>query len=428
MRTFLDQPPTSRTTRSPKHTFRCDSMAFVAQPFYFSRVLPGETMTSLFMESRVVTDPVLSSIIGWKKEYYYFYVKVTDLLTDAIRDMFVDPTNTDLRATLGIAANDQQFYTGKQGVDYMKRAYQRVITEWFRDDGETHANNTLAGDARCIVQIRENTFLDSLTDTDDMPEGAAISGATDAGDLERLMDAFENLRALGLASMTYEDFLRSYGISIPDKDLDKPELLHRFSDFSYPANTINPANGAPTSAISWVFKNGSNKTDKPKFFKEPGFIIGISIARPKVYFSGLAGSAAAHATRAWDWLPNYMRDMPETRLKYFDVGGGVFGPLGDRTTDVDEYWLDMADELLHGDQYQNVVAFNIVPATTGSSHLLALPTGTSPVNWKYPTEAMCKSFFTDAAGTAWLIHQDGYVSTSIKGREVDYTQAHVAQV
>ena len=428
MRTFLDQPPTGRVGRYPKHTFRANSMAFVAQPIMMARVLPGETLQSLRLEARVVTDPVNSPIIGWKKEFYFFYVKMTDLLTDALKEMFVDPTNADVSGTLGIAANDQQFYTAKGGIDYFERAYQRIITKWFRDDGEDHTDHALA-DGRCIVQIREQTFLDSLTDTDDMPEGDAIAGATDAGDLDRLMDAFEQLRALGLSNMTYEDWLRSNGINIPEKDEARPELLYRWSNWSYPTNHIDPADGSPTSAVSWVFKEDTRKGDA-KFFKEPGFVVGISVTRPKIYFGGLAGSAAAHASRAWDWLPNYMRMSPETRLKYFNVAGGTFGPLGDRLTDVDEYWLDMADELIHGDQYQNVTAFpanSANPVTVGAEHLLPLPAGTA-VAWKYPDETMCKSFFVDSAGTAYLVKQDGYASLSIKGREVDFTNSVVAAV
>ena len=275
---------------------------------------------------------------------------------------------------------------------------------------------TAAGDR--IVQIRQQTFMDTLTDKDLMPEGDAIAGATDAGDLDRLMDAFNALRALGIADMTYEDWLRSQGIAIPDKDENKPELLAHFSEFQYPSNTIDPSTGTPSSAVSWVFKNGNRD---PKFFKEPGFVMGISVTRPKVYFSGLAGSAAGFAQRAWDWTPNYTADMPETSLKYFAPGTG---PMGDRTTDTDAYWLDMRDELLYGDQWQNVVAFNVVPATTGANHLLALPD--TALNWKYPTEAMCKSFFVDAAGTAFHIRQDGYVSLNIKGLQVDFTKGNFA--
>lgn len=420
-RTFLDQYPTDRVGRYPKHTFQIRSLPFVATPFMLARVLPGETMQNLFMESRVVSDPILNSIIGWKKEYYYFYVKITDLMVDAMKEMFVDPTNAELSG-YDAANNSQVFYTAKGGVNWLSLGLTRIVDTYFRDDGEVTGDYVTA-DGLPIVQIRESTFLDSLTDKDDLPEGAAISGATDAGDLDRLMDAFQQLRALGVSDMTYEDWLRSNGIAVPNKDENKPELLARFSEFSYPSNTINPTNGAPASAMSFVFKNGERK---PKRFKEPGFVIGVSITRPKVYFAGLAGSSAGFAQRAWDWMPNYIRAMPETSLKNFAAGTG---PLGDRLNDTDAYWLDMRDELLYGDQFQNMVAFpsNAAnPAAAYGQHMLPLPDVN--LKWKYPTEAMCKGFFVDAAGTAFYMRQDGYVSLSIKGLEVDFTQGNLAEL
>ena len=411
--------PTDRVGRYPKHNFQVRSQPFVAQPFLLARVLPGETMSNLFFESRVITDPIRNPIIGWKKEYYFFYVKVTDLMIDAIRDMFVDPTNASVAGAHGEAANVQRTYTAKGGVDWTQKCLDKVVLHWFRDQDETAAGNVLAAGDR-LVQIRDTLFLDSLTDKDLLPEGDAIAGATDAGDLDRLMDAFNMLRAMGVANLTYEDWLRQQGIAVPEKDEGKPELLDRFTDFQYPSNTINAATGAPTSAVSWVFKQSSRK---PKFFKEPGFVIGVSVVRPKVYFSGLAGSAAGFATRAWDWTPDYLRAMPETSLKQFTAGTG---PLGDLTTDTDAYWLDMRDELLYGDQFQNMAAFNAVPANDGTYNLVALPLQT--LAFKYPTENMVKSFFVDSAGTAFYIRQDGYASLSIKGHETDHTVGNLANL
>lgn len=420
MRTLTSLPPTDRVGRYPKHTFLTKELPFTAVPFMIAPVLPGETLNSLFFETRVVSDPVLNPIIGWKKEYYFFYVRVTDLLVDAIRDMFIDPLNTDLAATYGIAANDTPFYTAKGGIDYAKRCHVKIVEHFFRDQDEAYSAAVTA-DGLPIVQIRESTWMDSLIDSDNMPAGNAIATATNAGDLESLMQAFEQLRSLGIANMTYEDFLRSYGIAIPAKDEGKPELLARFSDYQYPSNTVNPATGVPASALSWVFKNGNKDR---KFFKEPGFIVGVSVTRPKVYFSGLAGNMAAHMTRAWDWMPNYLEGHPETQLKRFAPDTG---PLGDRTTATDDYWADMRDLLLHGDQWQNMVAFNPTPATVGANHLLPLPDGATH-KYKYPTEAMCKSFFVDAAGTATHVRQDGYVSFGIRGKQVDFTAGNFAQV
>lgn len=420
-RSILDAPNTERVGRYPKHTFRVNSLPFTAQPFCLARVMPGDSLKSLWFESRVVTDPVLNPIIGWKKEYFFFYVKITDLLLEEMKEMFVDPANRsiDTITTYELANNVQRTYAAKGGIDWTDRALTRIVDTWFRDEGDptsAHVTSTTMPGTP-IVQIREATWMDSVTDSDDMDalEGGDISSATDMGDLNRLLMAYENLMGMGVSNMSYEDWLRANGVPIPQKDENKPELLCQFSDFQYPANTINPANGAPTSALSWVFKNGSK--EKPKFFKEPGFIVGISVTRPKIYFGGLAGSLACHAMRAWDWVPNYMADMPISSWREFATDTG---PLGDRTSAKAAYFIDMRDDMIHGDQFQNVVAFDAAVAGSASNHLLALPANDLTGSfWKYPTEAMTKSFFVDAAGTAFYVKQDGYVSLNIQGKLVD---------
>lgn len=409
--------PTDRKLRQPKHRFLVSEFPFTAQPFMIAPVLPGESLANLYMEARVVTDPINNRLIGWKKEFYYFYVRVTDLLVDAIKDMFVDPTNTDLVATMGVAGHDNNFYHASGGIDYTKRCLKRIMETYFRDEGEAwDAHKTSWGIP--FVQIREDSWLDSLTDKDLMPEGEAIASATDAGDLDRLMAAYEMLRSLGVSNMTYEDWLRSQGIAIPNELENKPELLCRFSEYQYPSNTIDPTTGAASSAVSWVFKNGNK--DK-KFFKEPGFVIGVSVTRPKVYLSGLAGSLAEFMGRAWDWMPGYLSAMPETSLKNFAIHSG---PLGNRNVAADAYWVDMRDLLMYGDQFVNLAPWNATPPNDGANNRVALPDAT--LNHKNPNEAMVRSLFKSVDDSTVGI--DGYTSLSILGVQTDYTKGNFAQV
>ena len=419
VRNLLSAAPTERVGRYPKHTFRINSQPFHIQPFFTAPVLAGETLTNLHFEARAVSDPVLNKIIGWKKEYYFFYCRMSILGVQAFKDMFVDPVNTDLTATYGIAGNTIPFYGAKGGINWTVYGYNKIIDHYFRDLGTSSADYK-EGNGICYAQIRENTWMDSMTDSVDMPEGANIAGATDAGDLDRLMDAFEQLRALGMTRMTYEDFLRGYGIAVPEQDEGKPELIARFTDWQYPSNTVTQGTGVVTSALSWVFKNSERK---PLFFREPGFIIGVTVTRPKVYFSGLAGQAVGFMSRAWDWAPNYLEDMPEVTLKNFAADAG---PLGDRTAAQNSIFVDMRDLLLHGDQWHNVQAFDVGLVGNYADHMLPLPpVDPSAGAWKYPNLAMSKGFFVDAGGTKYYVREDGYVSLSIKGKQVDYTQSSI---
>ena len=71
-----------------------------------------------------------------------------------------------------------------------------------------------------------------------MSEGAAISGATDAGDLDCLMNVFEQFCVMGLSDMMYEDFFCVQGIYILDWDENCFVEIAHFSDFIYFSNIV----------------------------------------------------------------------------------------------------------------------------------------------------------------------------------------------
>jgi hypothetical protein len=404
--------PTDRVGRYPKHTFNVEGKPFAIVPIGIAPVLPGETLNSIFMESRVVSDPIKNPLIGWKKEYFYFYIKATTVYGDAIRNMFVNLDANAPSTTPTAAANSKEYYTALGGSTYLEESLRIIIANYFRDVGEAYnVKPTIGG--YWPAQIRESSWMDSLTDKDLVPDQLALDAAMDTGDLDRLFSAFEQLRSLGLANITYEEYLASFGITPESIErLDKPILLFHTNDFQYPSNTINPADGTPSSAVSWVFRQGENK--KKKFFKEPGFIIGCTVTRPKVYFSGLAGNMTAHLQRAWEWLPELLIEHQSSSLKKFDLDTG---PLGARLTDADAYFADMRDLFLHGDQFQNRVIFDTNMAADFSAvNGMALPDAL--LNWRYPTEAMVNTLFKAATGT---VKEDGYFSLSIQGKQRDAT-------
>jgi len=392
----LIQPvaPTGRVGRYPKHVFYIESQAYAIEPFMIAPVLPGETLDNLFFESRVVCDPIRNKLIGWKQEYYYFYVKVSDLLTDAIRDMFVDPTNTDLTATLGEAANVNEFYTAKGSIDYLQRCYNRIVTKWFRDEGEDHTDHARA-DGICYAQIRDTFWMDSLTDKDAMPEGDAIAGATDAGDLDRLLDAFEQLRALGLANMTYEDFLGTFGVRRASVSNKRPELLRHQKFWQLPATAVDGATGTTSSVVSWKVEG---RADKNRAFDEHGFIVGLTTVEPKAYLYLQRSAGVTMLDSAFAWAPRmFDDDMAGITIRDYADGRG---PLGSGVTE--GYTLDTKDLFLYGDQFVNRDHFTTATLVNGHAMAGSVPTS------KFTNTTAIDALFV-AANTTNAFENDGRV-------------------
>lgn len=401
--------PQGRVTRSPQHPFNIRSQAFGLTPFFIAPVLPGETMKNLLLQSRVVTDPILDPIIGWWKEYYFFYVKHRDLDDrDALVQMALDPNwdNTTIDNPSGNAAYYQYGEAGS--IDWVGKCLKRVTEEYFREEGEAW-DNVMIGTYYPSVHVNANNFMDSLIDATLLPDVTVDVNATPTPDnfsltdLDKAQAMWEFMRANAVTNMTYEQFLATYGVRQSTVELHRPELIRYVREWAYPSNTVDPTDGDPTSAVSWAI---AERADKDRFFKEPGFLFGVTVTRPKVYLSKQSGKAVDFLNSAFSWLPAIMRNDPYTSFREFAASAG---PLQESTNG---YWIDMRDLFLYGEQFTNHGFTNL--------NAVALPAA-DLINQGYPTDAMSKLFFVDAAGTAFLIREDGIVSLTISGREVDYT-------
>lgn len=399
-------PATGRVARRPSHTFQLRHQPYQIQPFLLAPVLPGETLKNALLQSRAVTQPVRSRLIGWWLEYYVFYVKHRDLTArEEFVKMALDPSWTPDNVTE--AAASVPYYHFGQTINWSKLCLERVTEEYFRNEGEAWDSHVL--DGLPIASITGNAWHDSIYDATVMPDGTVNTGDGDPdlplSELDRAYAQWEFMRANALTTMSYEDFLRTYGVR-PEKEAHRPELVRFIREWTYPTNTVNPTNGAPTTAVSWSI---AERIDKDRFFKEPGFLFGVTVARPKVYLSKQAGSAAGMLKDAFSWLPAVMKDDPYTSLKKFfkgDVAGR--GPVDGFAQD---YWVDVRDLFLYGDQFLNFAR------TDANANLIDLPA--SDFQRRYAPETSIDKLFVGAAGG--YVEQDGICNLNILGRQVDYT-------
>ena len=388
---------TGRVMRRPQHKFRVDHKPWELQAICLAPVLPGETLKNALLQARVVSDPLVAPLVGWWIEYYFFYVKHRQLASSAdFVDMMLDPT-----ATLAAgAASAPDYYNGK-GFNWLNEITDVVVREWFREEGES-ATAPVVRTGRPAVRINVDGLHESLRDTTTFPAGGNPSGITTMEALEQAQHAYEYLRNMNLTQMTYEDFLRTYGVSVPAADdREKPELLRYVREWSYPTNTVEPTTGVPSSAMSWAI---AQRMDKDRFFQEPGFIVGYSVARPKVYLSRQDSAASAVLDRAFRWLPALLADDPSSSLAEFANNAGPYA------TSTNGYWVDVRDLFVHGDQFVNCLS------SFYQANGVALPT--AALETKYATEAMADALFS---GSGKYVHQDGNVAIHVLGTQWDRT-------
>lgn len=405
-------PMGQRVLRKPLHPFQVRHKPWSLQPFMIAPVLPRETMKNLLLQSRIVTDPLLNPLMGWWAEYYFFYVKHRDLAgREDFTEMMLDP-DKDLSAYYEDESDKYYTYgtavTGDDTIPWVKLCLQRIVEEYFRNEGEAWDAHLIDGMPAC--QIGVSNWLDSVvlaSEVTDQDVDVDLNMDTNimASEVERAMQQWQLLRHHGLTQMTYEDYLATYGVSQPQaEELHTPELIRYIREWTYPSNTVDPTDGTPSSACSWAIRE---RADKDRFFAEPGFIVGVTVARPKVYLSGQKGSAVGAMNDAWSWLPAVMMNEYRPAMKQFAAGEG---PLN---TQAAGYWVDVRDLLLYGDQFVN---FALTETDAG---LVALPT--TALQKRYASEAMADALWADQVTPRELVRQDGVVSLSILTHQRDVT-------
>lgn len=397
-------PQRGRKLRSPQHSFHIEHQPFQIQPFMIAPVLPGETMKNALMQVRAVTKPIKSPLVGWWLEHYLFYVKHRDLpSSEQLQNMVLDPSVT---APLALA-DSGPFYTKTGNANFVGEAVQVIVETFFRDRGDAWNAWSIGGLPAAGLQWE--SWQNSLTPNapyvaGDMNVDLNANSTITASEVQTALDRWRFLRANNLTDATYEDYLRSYGINVqPEVQAGVPELIRYSREWAYPANTIDPANGKPSSAVSWVV---TERADKDRFFREPGFIVGVTVSRPKVYMSRQVSAAVGMMKDAYAWLPAILRDDPMTSVRQLATTAEIIPDVANGV------WFDMRDLLIYGDQF-----FNFDIATAGDGSAVALPAATGRL--RYPTDAMVQALFVD--DEASTIRQDGVVKLSILGSQVDHT-------
>lgn len=391
-------PQISRKARRPKHTFAVEQRPYQITPFLIAPVLPGETMKSLNVQGRVISDPLgfgFGNILPWWHEYFFFYVKLTDLDD---RQSFIDMALDGTAPGLASAASSRTYHNGR-GINYTQRCLDRVTTAYFRNDNETTAPLLEGLPLAAAVAHREN-WADSLTKDGPVPVNNDLQNPEGERDpLAAHQEAYERMRAMRMIDLTYEEYLETYGVRLPTRQEENvPELIRYTRNWTYPTNVVDPVSGVATGAASWSLNESA---DKDRMFKYPGFIFGVSVIRAKIYMGRQSGAMAHYFDDAYSWMPPEFRDRPESGLREFAGGVSPNGPLDGQDAG---YWVDLRDALIYGDQF-------ISGPVREKGYFPALPRRNSEKRFLDGEDI--QGLFADV--NAWKFRSDGVVNLNILG-------------
>lgn len=402
-------PRSQRRVRRPTHPFYIEHKPMEIQPFFFAPVRPGETMRNLLWQARAVTDPLASPLIGWHMEYYFFYARLSKLRGYSVADirgLFTDPNYSFTGSPISSAYPSlyKWWATGQvtTNQDWLMRVYQTVVGYWFRDDYaaglvEAPKANGLFDAMRKRSDALQSAIagLPESDGSDDFSVDLNANATITASEVDMAMDRWQRLKRFNMTDMTYEEYLASEGVNVPATDLEnRPELIRYTRDWTYPTNTVNPADGVPTTAASWAVQH---RADKDRRFPEPGFLIGVTICRPKVYMAEQYGNVSSLLTKLQHWLPGFERADSLDRWITLSDTNDVVNHTGTLS-------IDPIDLFERGEQFTSVDVSVAGNRAKMNAVTLDTPGG------KFISSASIDALFKGAAKT---VRQDGVVDVAI---------------
>lgn len=409
-------PQVSRKIRAPQHIFNVKFEPYVIQPFFIAPVLPGETMENLAFQARVLTDEVVSPLIGWWSEFYFFYVKHRDLNSpETFKAMMLD-RDYDISGHESYRTAASSAYTGwiaaGTGIDWVDACLRVCIKHYFRDQGDAYDVCTI--DSKPAAYVMQENWAQSLildsgmanVDVDIPVDATPTPDTVSVQDIIQAMQTYELLKAENLVDMTYEDYLRSFGVRVTAPIVNVPELIRYVRTFQYPSAHVAPSTvtaGASdvSQAVMWSFQE---RASKKRYIREPGFLFGMTCCRPKVYFKNIKRPGVSLLDDLKSWLPALLSNDPQASWK--KITDGANDILGGNATG--DWWVDVRDLFLHGDQ------FTTLTGGLTTSNGIDLPSTTAGV--KYPDQASVDAMFVGGDAGA-KIQAEGIVRPFVAGMQ-----------
>lgn len=403
---IVSSTPKKRVPRYPKHPFYVTQYPYELTPFFIAPVLAGETLSSLLLQARTVSTTLKNKLIGVHLEHYFFYVKLRDLADTAdIVNMLINDG-----ASVTTAGGDKPYYNVKSGaVDWLQMCTDKVVSSFFRDQGDTGSHVGSTTGLPMVMWENKKGVAESLI-ADALVETGAIDDALPFPEHQKLYEAWEFMRQAQLTEMSFEDYLGTFGVKTKKEELGEPELIRFTKNWTYPTNTVDGSGNINTQA-SWSIQE---RADKQRFFKEPGFLVGYTVLRPKLYMLHQKQAAVSLLQTNLAWLPAQMKENVYSSLVQFqaNIAGSPFSSAGTPAAgelDSDlKYWVDLRDIFVYGDQFSNITLADTMNAVRAED-LVTIH------GKKYPQSAALQGLGV----SAYTATSDGVVNLNIMGTQAD---------
>lgn len=416
-----------RRHRRPSEPFNIRSRPFEITPFMIHPVLPNESLDNLLFQVDAYSDPIVNRSIGWHANYQFFYVPLMALADnefgagnvsqeDIANMMLTAGASGDIGTAVGVtSAISVPNFAFKGAFDWLSECMASIINHFYRDEGDLTGYTPASSMEYPLAYVNQRSWIHSLKEESAIGDDDELPGVDEVEDLDILsgytthQSQWEIMRDSGQEDLSYDDYLRAQGVRVSSSQrmtnqgeaagtFPKPELLRFVKKWVSPISTFDPTDGSAATALKWTC---GERADKTRYFKEPGFLVGVTCTTPKIYLGNTKGHLVGLLTQAEHWLPKVLQGFGYTSVREV-LDSVTDGPLINQDED---YWFDLADGFNFGfGGFWN-------HAAGAAQHIVGLPDG-NPLNKRYLSEADIKAFFVDSTNDQH-IYQDGVTSLDI---------------
>ena len=379
-------------------------------PLMCHPVAPGDTLTHLEGQFRVLSKGIKHPLVGAWLEMWAVYVRLTDLQRPTAPDQpppilaqFIKEGVSTAGVTFA-AASPRYFGIGAQ-VKWLQLVTERVAKAFFVHSEEPL--RTIDGVPQ-IKMLGANWYQNAVF----TPANVAPV-ATDVEALDEQISQTQLGRLGDMIELTYDRWVEEWGVEPKERTEGVPEILRYFREWTLPTNTVEATTGVPTSCWTW---SGKLSMEKAKRFDEPGFVVLVGAVRPKMYASKQISSMLGQLWgRGW-WEPPMKVLDPVDQLDIVSAANVMSG------MDSSSVRVDRADVWTHGEQFVNCGTAEhpyTLPVATGPSWVAA--STPEDLRGEYCSLADVDALFSGAPANQKFCFYEGIVRLSVKGVVTDET-------
>lgn len=408
----------TRKTRKPQFPLAGTMKPYGIYPMWATPVLPGETLSSTETKYRLLSMPIKHPLAGAWFETWLVYVSLTDIDPDLAQMFIAEGVPT---TGFTASADNTRYFTKSGQINYLKLATDKVVQTYFRNEEEPTVTNATFGAGEPGIHKASRQNFDWAQNLMFKPASMDLNDLPSALPNENTLTPLEIMKLAGMSELTYEKYLMEYGVTKKEavKEARLPEILRYTRDWTVPTNTVEPTTGRPSSCWSW---SSTIKSEKPKRFDEPGFVIMFGCVRPKMFDFSIKASMIGELWGFGDWFPVYNLADPAAGIKEY-TGAPLVRPAGETDTLI----YDHRDLLSHGEPFVNDWTNQPYDLPKISSRSLVDGAEYPDLRGLYPSDTDIDNLFAESSQSSpnqkfMRLYYEGIAGADIVGHVTDTTK------